>query len=91
MARIVHVGGLKVKLPKGKAGLGTRERTALSRLMSNPPKRGLRRSADCTVIFFKHGGVAVQRCEGSHLKAHNRRQCRSKGGRKPRGTFVPCR
>jgi hypothetical protein len=93
MARFVNVGGLKVKLPKGKAGLGTKERTALSKLMSNPPRRGLRRTANCPVIFFKKGALAVQRCEGSKLRAHNRRQCRAKsaGRGKTRGMFVPCK
>jgi len=44
--------------------------------------------AGCVIVFFrgKRGKlVAVQRCEGRKLKAHNRRQCR--GAKKK---FVKC-
>jgi hypothetical protein len=78
MARFVSVNGLKVKLPKGASGLGSKQKAALGRLMSNPPKGGLRRTGTCPVIFFKKGALAVQRCEGRRLRAHNKRQCRNK-------------
>lgn len=86
MARIVSYNGVRVKTRKGSSGLGAKEKAAVGRLMSNPPKGGLRKSPNCTVILFKGGSVAVQRCEGRKLRAHNRRQCRNR-----KKLFVKCR
>lgn len=86
MARVVSYNGLKVKLRKGTSGLGAKEKAAVGRLLSNPPRAGLKRSADCTVILFKKGALAVQRCEGRKLRAHNRRQCRNR-----KKLFVRCK
>lgn len=86
MARIVSYNGIRVKTRKGSSGLGPKEKAAVGRLLSNPPRGGLKKSSDCVVVLFKSGGVAVQRCEGRKLRAHNRRQCR---GRKKQ--FVRCK
>ena len=93
MAQFQVVNGLHIKVPKGKRGLGPTEQRAVNMLMSNPPRRGLRKGRNCPVILFNHGRTAVQRCEGSKLRAHNRRQCKAKTtrGKVTRGMFVPCK
>lgn len=94
MAKTMRVAGLKVRLPKGASGLSPRNRSAVEVLLSNPPRGGLKRSENCTVVLFhsKSGkAVAAQRCENRKLKGHNRKQCR-RGGKGPkRHLYARCR
>lgn len=92
MARRFHVvNNVPVVIPKGHSSLDSRHMDALSLLFSE--KKVERKGKSCPIVFFHARGgkpVAVQRCKGRKLRAHNRKQCRKGGKGKDRKKFVKC-
>lgn len=77
-----------VRLPKGRRSLDSGLVRAIDEMKA---RQRVSNSNKCTIIFFKKGRVAAQRCEGRRLKAHNARQCRSKAKGRTHKRFVKCR
>ena len=92
MARKFHVvNNVPVVIPKGYTDLTARHQEALSILFSQ--KKVERRGKTCPIVFFhdKRGNpIAVQRCAGRTLRAHNRIQCRKGGKGTDKMKFVKC-